>query len=100
MNRYQYCAFYDDTPTVSDALRSTKSDDEIRALLSALPTHLTGHFPQDAKIEAGEIQRRDVRGVTQLTRLVTVSTAMAKHDAIDLIERAFDELQLFGERML
>lgn len=100
MSRHAYCAFYDGTPTVSDALRSTKSDDEIRGLLSALPSYLAGHFSQDAKVEASEIQRSEVRGVTRLARLVTVFTAMDKPAAIDRIERAFNELHLFGERML
>lgn len=100
MNRVQYYASYDGTPTVSDEHRSAKSDDEIRGLLSALHSHLAGHFPQDTKIEVAEIQLRAVRGVMRLTRLVTVSTAMDKQAAIDRIERAFNELHLFGERVL
>jgi hypothetical protein len=100
MNQIEYFAFYDATPTVSDAHRSAKSDDEIRGLLSALHSHLADHFPQDTKIEVEEIQRRAVRGVMRLTRLVMVSTVMDKQAAMDRIERSFNELNLFGERML
>jgi hypothetical protein len=100
MNRVEYYAFYDATPTVNDAHRSAKSDDEIRGLLGALHSHLTDHFPQDTTIEVAEIQRRAVQGVMRLTRLVSVSTSMDQQAAIDRIERAFNELHLFGERML
>ncbi|MDN3368271.1 MULTISPECIES: hypothetical protein [Ralstonia solanacearum species complex] len=98
MNRFEYYAYYDGTPTVSDAHRSTRSDDEIRGLLNALHSHLADHFPQGTKIDVAEVQQRAVRGDMRLTRQVTVSTDMEKKAALDLIERAFNELHLFGER--
>lgn len=99
MRQYEYCAFYDATPTVSDALRAAKSDDEIRILLTALPSQLAGHFPNGANIITSGIEERKVRGVNRLTRTISVSADLEDQDVIDRIERAFNELHLFGERM-
>lgn len=97
MDRYTYRAYYDDSPTARDPHRQTKSDDEIQALLMALPSHLVDRFPHDATIEAADIERRDVGGISRLTRLVTIASTIDEKIVKGRIEVVFNELYLYGE---
>ncbi|WP_162916208.1 hypothetical protein [Burkholderia sp. PAMC 26561] len=98
MNRFAFYAYYDGTPTSGDPLRLTKSDDEIRRSLTALPDCLESRCSPGTKIKAAMIEMREVEGALRLTRLVSVETVDNELKAIKQIELAFNDLHLFGQR--
>ena len=97
MGRYVFDAYYDGTPTVANPFRPTLSDDETRVLLMELPDRLQVHCGENARVEAAEIEMREVRGVERWTSRVAIETSTEERAAKDQIERAFNDLQLFGD---